>query len=109
LRGDAPAVSQFMEFSSTRRRINSATAMAGWVSFIWMERPGAGQQRALRGLLDLDDVLQGEETKKTAVPDATACPDLLVVWVENLGDVFGVDLVPDGGEEITGVEAFNVE
>src|SRR5208337_2600301 len=35
--------------------------------------------------------------------------DLLVVGIENLGDVFGVDLVPDRGEEVTGVEAFNVE
>ena len=61
-------------------------------------------------LLDLDDVLQGAgDEEKLLFQTQLLALDLLVVGVENLGDIFGVDLVPDGGEEITGVEAFNVE
>ena len=84
----------------------------GRMGVVHLDGEGAMQvgERAVLRLLDLDDVLQraGDEEELLFQTQLLAL-NLLVVGVENLGDVLGVDLVADGAEEVAGVEGFEVE
>ena len=104
--------SHSMACSSTSRRINSATAMAGWVSFIWMAKVAMqiGRAAGSASLLNVKNVLQGarDEEELLGQPQLLAL-DVFVIGIEDLGDVLGRDLVRDRTEEIARVEGPEVE
>ena len=96
---------------SSRIRISSATASAGWVSLSWMATlSGKAFQSLPRRRKRRDDVGQraGDQEILLDEPEVAAARGG-VVGIEDAGEGLGGDLVVDGAEEVAAAELEEVE
>ena len=105
------AASQSSASSSISTRISSATAIAGWVSLSWIANLSGKSVEVGVPLLEApDDVGDRAGDEEVLLLEAQRLALVaLIVRVEDLRDVLGVDLLLDRAAEVALVEELQVE